>query len=70
MSTKIVVMKVNEKTEQEQQAARIKELEKALVNLQLKHLEAEAFLAVACDRLGEDRESFKKKVEEQDLKKQ
>ena len=70
MSTKIVVMKVNEKTQQEQQAARIKELEKALVNLQLKHLEAEAFLAVACDRLGEDRESFKKKVEEQDLKKQ
>lgn len=70
MSTKIVVMKVNEKTEQEQQAARIKELEKALVNLQLKHLEAEAFLAVACDRLGEDQESFKKKVEEQGFKKQ
>lgn len=70
MSTKIVVMKAKEQSQVQRQAERIKELEKALVALQLKHLESEAFLEVACDQLGEDRESFKKKVDQRASKKQ
>lgn len=60
-STKIVIMKVNERNKEKEQAHRIKELEKALVNLQLKHLESEAQLELACRELGVDKEAFKKK---------
>ena len=70
MSTKIIVMKADEKSQLKRQSERIKELERALVATQLKHLEAEAFLELACERLGEDRESFKKKVDQQGSKKQ
>lgn len=68
-STKMIIMKADEQDEQKKQNQRIKELEKALVNLQLKHLESEAFLEVACERLGEDKASFKKKADQQALKK-
>lgn len=69
-TTKIIVMKAEEQDQLKKQSDRIKELEKAIVALQLKHLEAEAFLEVACEELGHDRESFKKKVSQKGLPKQ
>jgi transposase-like protein len=62
MSTKIIVMKSKEISKEQQQAKRIKELEAALVELQLKHLESESYLKVAVEELGQDLDSFKKKA--------
>lgn len=63
---KVVIMNAKEQTKEKRQAQRIKELEKALVELQLKHLEAESYLSLACKQLGEEEGAFKKKVKGQD----
>lgn len=63
---KVVIMNAKEQTKERRQAQRIKELEKALVELQLKHLEAESYLSLACKQLGEEEGAFKKKVKGQD----
>lgn len=63
---KIVIMNAKEQTKEKRQAQRIKELEKALVDLQLKHLEAESYLSLACKQLGEEEAAFKKKVKGED----
>ncbi len=62
---KVVIMNAKEQTKEKRQAQRIKELEKALVELQLKHLEAESYLSLACKQLGEEEGAFKKKVKGQ-----
>lgn len=63
---KVIIMNAKEQTKEKRQAQRIKELEKALVELQLKHLEAESYLSLACKELGEEAAAFKKKVKGQD----
>ena len=66
LAKKILVMKPKEQKKEEQLQSRIKELEAALVNLQLEKIEAEAFLSVACKRLGEQVKEFKKKNAKKD----
>ncbi len=60
-NTKIVVMKADEQSELKAAQARVKELEQALVQLQLEKLAGESYLEIACERLGQEVEEFKKK---------
>ena len=61
---KIRVQMPQERDEIKQLKKQIKELEQALVQIQLKHLKAEADLEVALEQLGYDsKEAFEKKQE-------
>lgn len=49
--------------------SKIKSLEKALVKAQVREVLSDSFLEIACENLGENVESFKKKVELKQSKK-
>lgn len=61
---KIMVMKPDEQTENQKLKARIKELEKAVVSVQLDKLIADSYLEIACEQLKTDAASFKKKTDQ------
>ena len=63
MGKKVIVMKAEEQSLEKRQSARIKELESALVRVQLEKLASESYLEIACEELGVDPETFKKKEE-------
>lgn len=57
-------MKPDEQTENQKLKARIKELEKAVVSVQLDKLIADSYLEIACEQLKTDAASFKKKTDQ------
>jgi len=61
MGKKVIVQKADEQQLEKRQAARIKELEAALVKLQLEKMATEAYLEIACEELKIDVETLKKK---------
>ena len=52
---------MKERDELKEAKARIRELEAALSDAHVDHVLEKAYLHVACDRMGEDPEAFKKK---------
>lgn len=65
LAKKVIIMQADEQSEQKRLRARIKELEAAVVQLQLDKLEAQSYLEVACERLGHSVEELKKKPRRQ-----
>lgn len=61
LSRTIRIETVDEMNELKQLQSRIKELESALVATQLERLQSESYLRLACEQMGVDIETFKKK---------
>jgi transposase-like protein len=61
LSKKVIIMNANEQIKEKELKERIKQLETAVVNLELERMESEAYFLVACKELGKHPEEFKKK---------
>ena len=59
---KVRIEMPDEVTKLKQQAARIRELEQALAQTQVNYLLTDAYFSLACQELGTDQDSFKKKM--------
>lgn len=62
LCTKIIVMKTEEQTTEQQLRAENKILKDALLKSQLERISAESYLEIACERLKCGVEDFKKKA--------
>lgn len=61
LSKKIRIETMNERDELKEARKRIRELEAAVADAHIDFCLEKAFLTIACQRLGEEREDFKKK---------
>ena len=61
MPRRVTITTMAEKDEAKALKQRVRELEKALADTHMKELLGEAYLEIACQRLGMDLEEFKKK---------
>lgn len=62
MRRKVLITTMEEHDEKKALQKRVRELEKALADAHMKGLLDEAYLGIACDRLGTDPSEFKKKA--------
>jgi len=62
MPRRVTITTMAEKDEAKALKQRVRELEKALADTHMKELLGEAYLEIACQRLGLDVEEFKKKA--------
>lgn len=62
MPRKITIATMTEQDETKALKKRVRELEKALADTHMKELLGEAYLGIACKRLGLEVEEFKKKA--------
>ena len=62
MPRRVTITTMAEKDEAKALKQRVRELEKALADTHMKELLGEAYLEIACQRLGMDLEEFKKKA--------
>jgi transposase-like protein len=59
---RLVISTMNERDETKELQKRVRDLEKALADTHMKELLGEAYLEIACKRLGLEVEAFKKKA--------
>jgi len=62
MARRVTITTMAEQDEAKALKQRVRELEKALADTHMKELLGEAYLEIACQRLGMDLEEFKKKA--------
>lgn len=62
MPKRVTITTMSEQDELKTLKKRVRDLESALADTHVKKMLSEAYLKIACDRLGEPTEEFKKKV--------